>query len=326
MLRTALLCLATLACAAAHAHESMPASLIVREVQARVYDVDWRVPATQGRAPLLTPRFPADCVTVQAPLERAAPGARVTHSRLRCARDLAGGADVAIEGLPATMINVQAQLDTADGRHWSQLASPRAPQFLLGEQARQRVDLSAYFRLGVEHILSGTDHLLFVLCLLVLVPARWRLVQTLSAFTLAHCVTLALATLGVLRVAAAPVEACIALSIVFLARDIVRPAEHTLTRRQPWLVAFGFGLLHGLGFAGGLADVGLPPDEIVQALLLFNLGVEAGQLGFVLAVSLPLAAMRLRPAVRQQVEYGGAYAIGAVAAWWVLQRVAPLVA
>ncbi|MES2153375.1 MAG: HupE/UreJ family protein [Pseudomonadota bacterium] len=320
------LCVAAVHGGAVSAHESLPASLTVNEVLPQVYDIDWRLPATQGSAPALTPRFPAQCAEMAVPAERAAPAARVTHWRLRCQQDLAAGAQLAVDGLPATMVNVQVQLNTLDGRRWSQLASPRTPHIMLGELARESVSLSAYFRLGIEHILSGIDHLMFVLCLMVLVPARWRLVQTLSAFTMAHCATLALATSGVINLAAAPVEACIALSIVFLARDILRPDERTLARRMPWLVAFGFGLLHGLGFAGGLAEIGLPQGEIAQALLLFNLGVEAGQLGFVLAVSLLLAALRLRPGARQRVNQVSAYATGAVAAFWVVQRVLLIVA
>ncbi len=306
----------------AFAHESMPASLTLNEVQENVFDVDWRIPATQGNAPALMPQFPTHCSVERGPVERLAPAARLVYWRLHCKQDLANGARIGIDGLPATMVNVQVQLTMADGRRWSQLASPRSPHVVLGAE---RVKLAAYFRLGVEHILTGIDHLLFLLCLVVLVPARWRLLQTITAFTLAHCATLALATLGLIHIPSAPVEACIALSIVLLAREIMQPATAgTMARRQPWLLAFGFGLLHGLGFAGGLADVGLPSGEVIQALLLFNFGVEAGQLAFVLAVLLLLLGLRMRPLAMRRAEHACAYGVGTVAMFWLLQRLTPI--
>ncbi len=314
------LCLAT---APAPAHESLPASLRVIEVAPQRYDVSWRVPATQGKAPAIAPVFPADCVADGEIAERSTPGARLQHWRLRCGASLARGVMLPIAGLAATMVNVQVQLTMQDGRHWSALASPRAPGVALGTLATRQVALGGYFLLGVEHILSGIDHLLFVFCLLLLVPQRWRLVQTITAFTAAHCLTLALAALDVVVLPAPPVEASIALSIVFLAREVLRPAgQGSLMRRAPWLVAFGFGLLHGLGFAGALADIGLPQGEVVQALLLFNLGVEAGQLAFVLAASLLLAALRQwRALPLRRIEQACAYGVGAVATVWLAERV-----
>lgn len=186
-----------------------------------------------------------------------------------------------------------------------------------------------YTVLGIEHILMGVDHLLFVLALLLLVDSRRRLLVTITAFTVAHSITLALASLGVLSVPGPPVEASIALSIVFVASEIIhaRQGRPGLTQRYPWVVAFTFGLLHGLGFAGALAEVGLPPLSVPTALLFFNVGVEIGQLLFIAAV---LAFIWLsRQAVRRLglPSVNGLwrvvpYAIGGVASYWLFERIA----
>jgi hypothetical protein len=177
----------------------------------------------------------------------------------------------------------------------------------------------------VEHILAGADHLFFVLALVLLVGEPRRLVATVTAFTVAHSLTLAAATLGLVRVAAAPVEAVIALSIVFVAGEIVHEARgrRGLTARWPWIVAFAFGLLHGLGFAGALREVGLPEQSIPLALLFFNLGVELGQLLFI-ACTLPLVALGRRAARRwpAAAAQAPAYGIGSVAVWWTIERIA----
>ena len=189
-----------------------------------------------------------------------------------------------------------------------------------------------YISLGIEHILLGIDHLLFVLALLLIVRSPWMLIKTITAFTVAHSITLALATLGLLSVPPRPVEAAIALSIVFLCIEIVHAHQGRvgLTYRSPWLVAFAFGLLHGLGFAGALAEIGLPQSEIPLALLFFNIGVEIGQLlfvGVVLAIGLALAWW-LRPRLlhsRSWVRGIPAYAIGTAATYWFIQRVLVMV-
>jgi hypothetical protein len=188
-----------------------------------------------------------------------------------------------------------------------------------------------YTVLGVEHILAGVDHLLFVLGLLLIVSGQTirigMLIKTVTAFTVAHSITLGLATLGFVDFPSRPVEAAIALSIVFLAMEVVRGWEgrQSLTHRQPWLVAFGFGLLHGLGFAGALADVGLPQAEIPVALLFFNIGVEIGQLLFVAVVLAGLALIRRIPApLPAWAAYAPVYLIGITGAYWVIERVAAM--
>jgi len=180
-----------------------------------------------------------------------------------------------------------------------------------------------YTKLGVEHILQGTDHLLFVLALMIMVGGGWRLVKTITAFTLAHSVTLALATLGYLSVPAAPIEATIALSIVFICVEIVYTSQgrRGLTYAYPWIVSFAFGLLHGFGFAGALSEIGLPVSEIPTALLFFNVGVELGQLLFVAAVFAILAVLnRMNLKLSNYVRMVPVYAIGAVSTFWFLQR------
>jgi hypothetical protein len=194
------------------------------------------------------------------------------------------------------------------------------------QAAPSRLELaSTYTRLGVEHILLGVDHLLFVLALLILVEGTWRLVETITAFTAAHSLSLAAATLGFVRVPARPVEAVVALSIVFLAAEIVhvRQGRPALAHRRPWIVAFSFGLLHGLGFAGALAALGLPQNAIPLALLFFNVGVELGQLLFIAAALASMAVLRRIPFARAQWAWRvPVYAIGSFAAYWTIERIA----
>lgn len=188
-----------------------------------------------------------------------------------------------------------------------------------------------YTVLGVEHILIGIDHLLFVLALLFVVSSGWALVKTITAFTVAHSITLGLATLGFVSLPAAPVEAAIALSIVFLASEIIGHARggQSLTFRAPWLVAFAFGLLHGLGFAGALSEIGLPPNEIPVALLFFNVGVEIGQLlfvGVVLTLTWLFSQLALSKRWTEVVRGVVVYAIGTVAAYWLIERTLTMIA
>jgi hypothetical protein len=178
--------------------------------------------------------------------------------------------------------------------------------------------------MGTIHILEGFDHLLFLLTLLLIVTGIWPLLKTVTAFTVAHSLTLALATLGVVNIPPAPTEAVISLSIVLLAVEVVRKSagELTLVERYPWLIAFTFGLVHGLGFAGALSEIGVPQNEVPLALLMFNVGVETGQVIFVVAVSLLLAGLhKLHSQAALTVARAAPYAIGGLAAFWTIQRV-----
>jgi len=311
----ALLCLA----GAAGAHETLPAALTLQERGPGVWDMALRIPATQGQPPALRPLLPAHCAALPDPAERLLPAARqLDWHGVACA--LAPGDSIAVDGLAATQIDLLLRIVPADGQALSQLLRPREPAWVLPAPAQAAPPVRAYFGLGVEHILGGTDHLLFVLALALLVRRMLPLLRTITAFTLAHSLTLVAAALGFVQVPGPPVEAAIALSIVYVARELLRPVPG-LAARRPWLVALAFGLLHGFGFAGALAEVGLPEGEIPLALALFNLGVEAGQLLFLAAVLLAWRLISLGRKTRPRwLEHAPAYALGAVSSGWLLQR------
>jgi hypothetical protein len=328
-LRGVLLALAVLGAAPALAHELQPGFLELRETAPGRYDVLWKLPSlgesSDVRMPIF-PAFPERCRQQgEARTERAGT-AWVFHARIECKGGLAGQT-IGIEGLEAFATDVLVRAQRADGTVETHVLKPIAPAVRLRAEDDARRGAWAYLYLGVEHILLGVDHLLFVLGLLLIVRDRWTLVKTVTAFTLAHSITLAVATFGVATVPAAPLNAAIALSILFLGPEIVRRwrGGTSFTIRHPWVVAFAFGLLHGFGFASGLAQLGLPKDEIPLALLLFNVGVEVGQLAFVLAVLLLERAFRLLrmhwPTVVARLP---GYVVGALGAFWTIQRVAVL--
>ena len=242
------------------------------------------------------------------------------------------GQIVSIEGLSATATDVLVRVESLGGATQTERLSPTKTAFVVQTAPGAWEVAATYLRLGIEHILVGFDHLLFVLALVILVRDWRRVAITVTAFTVAHSFTLAAATLGFVNVPGPPVEAAIALSIAVVAVEIVnaRRGKLSLTARRPWLVAFGFGLLHGLGFAGALAEVGLPHHAIPVALLFFNLGVEVGQLAFVAAVLNTgwllrrAASVRFQPALIQRkvdgIDVAAAYGIGAVATCWLIER------
>jgi hypothetical protein len=239
-----------------------------------------------------------------------------------CAGGLPGGT-IRIAGLAATMTDVLVRIERLDGSLQVVRLTPAAPSFVVAAAPRAWEVARTYAVLGIEHILSGIDHLLFVLCLLILTRGGWKLVQTVTAFTLSHSLTLTAATLGFVHVPQAPVEAVIALSIVFVAAELLRQrrGQSGLTARAPWVVAFSFGLLHGLGFAGGLSAAGLPTGHIPTALLFFSLGVETGHFLFIGTVlALALLARRMAISAPQWARPVPAYVIGSIAMFWVLQR------
>ena len=314
-----------LACAAwsAHADIFRPAYLELRELGADRYDVMWKVPA-QGDARLAVEVvFPPGTTQLAPPQGRFGDGAYVERWRVGRTGGLAGQT-LAIEGIAGGVTDVIVRVERQDGTSQVERLLPQRPQFTV-QAATGTVQIAgSYLVLGVEHILGGVDHLLFVLALLLIVRGGKRIVATITAFTVAHSLTLAAATLGWVHVPGPPVEAMIALSIVFVAAEVVhglrgRPG---VTARAPWLVAFTFGLLHGFGFAGALAEVGLPQTAIPVALLMFNVGVEIGQLLFVasMLVARALLARLPAPLPRWTVPLP-AYVIGTVAMFWVVERV-----
>lgn len=315
------------------AHEVRPAYLEIRQTGPETYDVFWKVPALGDDRRLgLYVRFPEDVREISEPHAGLADGAYSERWSIERERGLAG-AEISIEGLDSTVTDVLVRLRHLDGGVQVTRLMPASPSFRVEAQPSSIEVVRTYFVLGVEHILLGVDHLLFVLALLLLVKGWWRIAGTITAFTVAHTITLAAATLGYVHLPSKPVEATIALSIVFVAAEIVHGIRGRvgLTERFPWIVAFTFGLLHGLGFAGALSEIGLPQTAIPLALLCFNVGVEVGQLLFVLGVMLALGATggllaRLSAGGRTiagiRCELAAAYAIGGVAAFWVVERTA----
>jgi hydrogenase/urease accessory protein HupE len=272
--------------------------------------------------------FPAGSTNVTAPRASMANNAFTERWTVKRAGGLTGGT-IHIAGLTATMTDVLVRLERLDGSAQVTRLTPSAPSFIVEAAPRAMQVAATYLILGVEHILLGIDHLLFVLALLILVKGTRRLIATVTAFTVAHSLTLAGATLGFVHVPGPPVEAAIALSIVFVASEIMhsRQGKAELTERFPWVVAFSFGLLHGFGFASALSEVGLPQAAIPIALLFFNVGVELGQLLFIASVFVVIALAR-RVMRRSRVWQPAwawrtpPYAIGSVAMFWVIQRIA----
>jgi hydrogenase/urease accessory protein HupE len=306
------------------AHEMRPAYLAIEETADGVFDVQWKVPALGDQRLGLYARLPASCTTVADPIATIAGSAYSEHWTALCGEGLKGKT-ITIDGLTATLTDVLVRIAWGDGSVEVARLTPEAPGFRAkGAQTRWEV-AATYFRLGVDHILSGLDHLLFVFALILLIRDRWMLVKTITAFTFAHSITLAGATLGLISLPTKPVEAAIALSIVFLAVELAKakPGTQRLSERLPWLVAFAFGLLHGFGFAGALMETGLPQSDVPLALLTFNLGVEAGQLLFV-AVVLSLfrafGAIMARP--QPALRLAAAYGIGTASMLWLIDRLA----
>ncbi len=320
--------LALLIAQAAHAHEFDPGYLSLIESTPGVFDVQWKVSIVGGLYEVLVPRLPSECILDPQLRTYVVVDAQIQNTELNCADGLAN-LTIAIGGLPATMTDVLLRIDYLTGASFVRRLTPGRPSVVVPEQPSGWDVVVTYTFLGVEHILLGIDHLLFVLALLLLIRGVRRLVLTVTAFTVAHSVTLAATTLGWVSVPGAPVEATIALSILFLASQLGRastaagadPETADLTARFPWIVAFSFGLLHGFGFAGALAEVGLPDHAIPLALLFFNVGVEIGQLLFITAVlAAGWAVRRASITVPWWWTRAVAYGIGSLAAFWVFER------
>lgn len=308
----------------AFAHEMRPAYLQMQETGSDTYDIFWKVPAQGDMRLSLNVELPQICSNLTEPRGSFLGGAFSENWSVRCEGGLPGST-IHIDGLTATLTDVLVRIERLDGSTQVTRLSSSTPSFEV-EAAPRRLEVArTYLALGFEHILTGVDHLLFVSGLLLLVNGFKRLVQTVSAFTLSHSVTLTLATLGFVHVPPAPVEAVIALSILFVAYEVIRSREHPqgLAQRKPWLVAFTFGLLHGLGFAGGLSAAGLPVGHIPLALAFFSAGVEVGHFSFV-TMALLLMAVTRRWVVRLPAWSWRVppYAIGTTAAYWLIARLA----
>jgi hydrogenase/urease accessory protein HupE len=309
------------------AHEMRPGFLELRERGPGTYEFLWKKPSGGEVEIYIAPVVPTGCRLAAAGQQQLTPGALVVRGTLTCDGGIQGKT-LAIDGLEATVTDVIVRIHHADGRLESHLLKPVQPSVTLGASTSGWQRSRAYLRLGGEHILLGVDHLLFVLGLLLIVSDRWMLVKTISSFTIAHSITLAIATLGYASAPLPPLNAAIALSILFLGPEIVRVwrGETSFTIQHPWVVAFAFGLLHGFGFASGLTTMGLAQAEIPLALLLFNVGVEVGQLFFVVLIVLLERAFRvLEIRWPRFVEALPGYAVGSLGAYWTIQRTLVLI-
>lgn len=325
------LSLTTVVIGIAQAHEVRPGYLQINQLDASTYDLLWKIPAKGDQRLGLYVRLPDNCQNSEM-TSIFAGGAYIERWQAACEGGLKDGI-IAIDGLEATRTDVLARVDHSNGRTQTVRLTPSQPEFKVMGTAGPATVIQTYFRLGVEHILLGFDHLLFVLALLFLVEGWRRLLATVTAFTAAHSLTLAATTFGWVQVPQAPVEAVIALSIMFVAVEILHRHQGRagIATRKPWIVAFVFGLLHGLGFAGALREIGLPHDAIPLALAFFNVGVEAGQLLFVAAVFLLFWLITRLMANRgatgespaspgKAIALPASYMIGTLAAFWLIQR------
>ena len=314
---------------AAIAHEARPAYLELTETLPDRYDVVWRTPVSAGvRLPVVL-RFPDEAKNLVEPRLHELHDS-IVERRIITAPGGLGGKRIEFVGLQGTITDVLVRMQTHDGVVSTALVRPSRPNLDIVATPGAATVATAYVFHGIKHILLGYDHLLFVLALILIVPKLRVLVATVTAFTLAHSITLALATLGFVHAPAPPTEAAIALSILLLASEIMRSSsgQPSFTARWPWFVAFAFGLLHGFGFASALAEVGLPKGDIPLALFAFNVGVELGQLAFIAAVLIALGLARRIPvpgAVSRQAKPIATYAIGSLAAFWFVDRVAGFV-
>ena len=313
----------------AQAHDIRPAYLELKETAPGQFSVLWRTPVMAGMRLPVVLKLSDEMRDLKDPVVQELTDSLVERHWIQVGPHGLAGKRIEFPGLQLTITDVLVRFEMLDGRKGATIVRPSQPWFESDAAPSKLRVAGAYLRLGIEHIWSGIDHLLFILGLMILVKGTRRLIATVTAFTVAHSITLASATLGFVRVPQQPVEACIALSIVFVASEIVhaRQGWQGWTERWPWIVAFTFGLLHGFGFAGALNAVGLPQTAIPVALLFFNVGVEIGQLLFIAAILgiMALARWLSKRAAIPQPAWAwrvAPYSIGGVAAFWMIQRIA----
>ncbi len=321
----ALMALLATVCTPVVAHEVRPALLQITESSPDRFEALWKQPSAGEWALKLHPSV-SNGLLDRAPDEESVSSGFVIrrwHDSALPRRSF-DDATIDVQGLASTLTDVLVSVSFLDGKGLQQILRPGQPSVQLPSKADGPAAPLAYLRLGIEHILTGFDHLSFVLGLMLLVRSRLVLVRTITAFTVAHSITLCAAARGWVHVNSSLIEALVALSILFVAVEVVRHqrgGQDSLTVRRPWLIALAFGLLHGFAFAGSLSQVGLPPEHIPLALLLFNVGVEIGQLLFIGAVLLLTTAItRTLPALPRWTQAITPYAIGTLAAFWVFQR------
>ncbi|WP_380058963.1 HupE/UreJ family protein (plasmid) [Falsihalocynthiibacter sp. SS001] len=314
-----------------HAHALEPGYLELEPLGAENWRVTWRKPAVSGQPMPIEAVLPENCAHQRAHSTKFDGYAYISRWTTKCVGGLTSN-KITIDGLENTKTDVLVRYTLESGTAQTMRLTARAPSFVVPDAPSALGVLTSYVALGVEHILGGIDHLVFVFALLLLIRSWRPLIAAVTAFTVGHSISLAAATLGWIALPAPPVEAVIALSIMFLAAELVQQSKdhQTLTVRFPWAVAFVFGLLHGLGFAGALVEIGLPEGDIPLALFSFNVGVEIGQLMFIAVVlSVGYLLLRLVPKLARKsmqphsvalISMG--YGIGCVAAFWFVQRLA----
>jgi len=325
--RVMLLLALLLGSALARAHEARPCYLEVTETAPGQYALLWRTPVLAGMRLPVRLQLPEGVRDLKDPAVDELTDSLVERRWISAGSGGLAGKRIGFPGLQVTITDVLVRIQLLDGRSWSVIVHPSQPYIEIAAPRSHLAVAAGYVLEGIRHIALGADHLLFLLGLLLIVRDRWMLIKTITAFTLAHSITLALATLGYASLPVAPLNAAIALSILFLGPEIVRMwrGETSFTIRHPWVVAFAFGLLHGFGFASALTSAGLPRAEVPLALLSFNVGVEIGQLGFVLLVlALERAFRVLEIRWPHWVTALPGYTVGSLGAFWTLQRVALL--
>ena len=323
-LATCLLTVLLVVSFAATADEFRPALLEVTEQEGGWVEVTWKVPTLGDQVLAITPVMPEFFKPFGPGSSRRVPGAVIETKSYSTDGQALHGAVLAVEGLAAVPADVVVRISLLDGIEHSAILRSNKSSFTIPEQITNGELAVSYWRMGTIHILEGFDHLLFLLTLLLIVSGIWPLLKTVTAFTLAHSLTLALATLDLIHIPQVPTEGVISLSIMLLAVEVVRKNQGllTLSERYPWMIAFTFGLVHGLGFAGALYEIGVPQHAVPLALLMFNVGVETGQIMFVVTVSLLLAGLsRLHGHTALTLVRATPYAIGGIAAFWTIDRV-----
>ena len=313
-----------MAIGSAVAHEARPAYLEVKETSPGQYSVLWRTPVLAGMRLPIALRLPTDVKELRDPSVQELADSLVERHWIDAGPNGLAGKRIDFPGLQATITDVLVRVELLDGRKWSTIVLPSQQWVELAANQSVWSVVGTYVVQGIRHILFGADHMLFVLGLLLIVKDRWTLLKTVTAFTVAHSITLAIATLGYAEVPILPLNAAIALSILFLGPEIVRSwrGQTSFTIRHPWVVAFTFGLLHGFGFASALTSAGLPRHELPLALVSFNVGVELGQLGFIgLILALERSFRILEVRWPRWVEAVPGYTVGSLGAFWTLQRV-----
>ncbi len=324
MMRWIIIALLLCASLGAVADEIRPGYLQLKELGDDVFSVIWKVPAKGDKKLGLEVQLPASCKDTAPANAQLINGAYIKRWIVACEQGLVDK-EISVTGLALTSTDVLLHLEFNDGQSQTAHLTPVSPAYQVPAEASAMQVVTTYTGLGIKHILLGVDHLLFVFALLLIVKGKRRLIATITAFTIAHSITLAAATMGFVHVPQQPVEAVIALSILFLAMELVhgRRGRPGAAARWPWLVAFTFGLLHGFGFAGALAEVGLPQQSIPLALIFFNVGVEIGQLLFVATVLLLgwLLHQLKQSRLVEQAESVVIYVIGGLSSFWLIERV-----